>query len=492
MKFKIRVKSIWEYGQRKDAMGQPHQEDALFPAYQTENDSDRLFILCDGMGGHAKGEVASNTVCQEMAKTVTAECPDPEGSFSDVILQHALINAFKGLDARDTGGEKKMGTTMTFLKLHDGGYTAAHIGDSRIYQFRPGENEDSTEIIFKSEDHSLVNDLIKIGELTEEDAKTFPQRNVITRAMQPHDERRPKADVHHSTDIRPGDYFYLCSDGMLEQADDGNLRFIFSRQLPGIDKKVETLLQTSALNSDNHTGIIIEIVDVEGAPAAPAPCNPGECSLLIDKDFEIANRQTQPVIAPSMNAPMADVSRPVYAPSTAGAPNPQRDMNMASQQQSRKGKTGILVYLLVGLLIVLIALIAFLFLNKNKETTSKDKEPEEYEAPAPAPKYDAPTIDRTVKTTQPTHDNYDRNEQPERKYNPTNTHPNTHIDLNKIQKRSGQVGGNKPQKDVKQTPTTVTGSAASSSSNTSSSNNENTNPKKKNSLKNLNLNKKTE
>lgn len=370
MKFKIRVKSIWEFGQRKDSMGKPHQEDALFPSFKSENDSDRLFILCDGMGGHAKGEVASNTVCEEMSRTILAECPDSNGPFSDAMLQHALINAFKGLDARDTGGEKKMGTTMTFLKFHSAGYTAAHIGDSRIYQFRPGDDGDTTQIVFKSEDHSLVNDLIKIGELTEEEAKTFPQRNVITRAMQPHDERRPKADVHHSADIRPGDYFYLCSDGMLEQADDDNLRFIFSTKIPGIDKKVETLILNSTHNSDNHTGIIIEIVEVEGAPDVPVICKPEECTLLIDKDNDVPIRPLQPIITPtSVNTPAANISRCGFNSPTAQPMN-----NNGIARSRKKGKTGILVYIMVGLLIALIALIAFLFVNKEKDNERSGSE----------------------------------------------------------------------------------------------------------------------
>ena len=80
----------------------------------------------------------------------------------------------------------------------------AHIGDSRVYHLRPGQG-----ILFETRDHSLVNDLIKVGELTPEAAKDFPQKNVITRVMQPNQERRARADIKEITDVRPGDYFFM-------------------------------------------------------------------------------------------------------------------------------------------------------------------------------------------------------------------------------------------------------------------------------------------
>ena len=98
---------------------------------------------------------------------------------------------------------------MTFLMLHKEGATIAHVGDSRVYQIRPLKNEDRAEFIFQTEDHSLVNDLIKIGELTPEDAENYPRKNVITRALQPHLEHRYKADIVTLKDIRPNDFF-IC------------------------------------------------------------------------------------------------------------------------------------------------------------------------------------------------------------------------------------------------------------------------------------------
>jgi len=267
MKYKIKVYSIWEYGQRKDAEGNPHQEDCTYPLPNDLKDSDRTFILCDGMGGHDAGEVASATVCQTMGNYILNDGHDAEGIFTDVDLKNAIEAAFTALDKKDNGAEKKMGTTMTFLKLHNNGATVAHMGDSRVYHIRPGKDGNDTEILFETEDHSLVNDLIKIGELKKEEARTSKQKNVITRAMQPNMGRKPKADIKQITDIKAGDFFYMCSDGMLEQEDMANgesLKNIFSNTVASVDEKVRILIGATKHNKDNHTALIIHIEDVEG------------------------------------------------------------------------------------------------------------------------------------------------------------------------------------------------------------------------------------
>lgn len=275
MKYKIQTKSIYELGQRTN------QEDSIFPAHNESTPEDRLFILCDGMGGHEKGEVASSTVCEVMSQTILSRW-SPGEPLSDQLLQQAIDEAYDALDAKDNGEVRKMGTTMTILCLHSEGATVAHIGDSRVYQLRPNlyyryRNDcaiTSDEfqlidkygiggVVFKTQDHSLVNDLIKIGEITEEEAKNHPQKNVITRAMQPCQEHRSKADIVHLTDIRKGDYFYLCSDGMLEQTSDDNLLYILNRLDTSLENTVEMLRDITSENKDNHTAHLIYIEAVE-------------------------------------------------------------------------------------------------------------------------------------------------------------------------------------------------------------------------------------
>lgn len=270
MKFKIKAYIIWEFGQRIDSAGNPHQEDSIYPAFGTQNDQDRLFILCDGMGGHAAGEVASSTVCQTMSDAILQNANEKDNGFTRSEFEDALEAAFEALDDKDNGDPKKMGTTMTLLKLYEEGAFIAHIGDSRVYHIRPGEDGEKTKILFQTCDHSLINDLIKVGELTKEEAKHSTQKNVITRAMQPCMDPRPKADIHTTRNIKKGDYFMLCSDGMLEQQEmesGETLRNIFSEKGGSAENKVKILRKVTTENKDNHTAIIVHIVDVmDGAP----------------------------------------------------------------------------------------------------------------------------------------------------------------------------------------------------------------------------------
>lgn len=259
MKYTIEAYGIHELGQRQN------QEDSLFPTCGKATADDRLFILCDGMGGHEKGEVASATVCEAISQTILERWNTDE-PLSDELLLQAISAAYDALDAKDDDAVKKMGTTLTLLCLHANGATVAHIGDSRVYQFRPGKG-----VVFKTRDHSLVNDLIKIGEITEEEAKHHPQKNVITRAMQPHQSSRAKADIAHLADIQSGDYFFLCSDGMLEQTTDENLVNVITKSGVPNKEKIEQLRSLTEENSDNHTAHLIYIDRVKGIEMQSTP-----------------------------------------------------------------------------------------------------------------------------------------------------------------------------------------------------------------------------
>lgn len=271
MKFNLQAYSILEYGKRKDAQGNPHQEDSIYPLYNQSTPYDRLFIVCDGMGGHDAGEVASATVCKALSDSILST-PNVDANFTDEILEKAVSDAYAALDKVDTGAEKKMGTTLTLIKFHDNGCTIAHMGDSRVYHIRPGVDANSTKILFQTRDHSLVNDLVRIGELTPEQAKNHPQKNVITRAMQPNGKRQ-RVDIYHTADILQGDYFYLCTDGMLEQMEDRDIAAHFAISAGDDAMKVRSLLQDTANNKDNHSAYIIHIWGVEGIarPLSNAP-----------------------------------------------------------------------------------------------------------------------------------------------------------------------------------------------------------------------------
>lgn len=239
----------------------PNQEDSLFPPLQEATADDRVFMVCDGMGGHENGEVASACVAETIGR-MTATQPLCTTAEMRATFEEALQQAYRNLDELDhSDSKRKMGTTLTFLALCTDGVLVAHIGDSRVYQVRPGKG-----IVFQTRDHSLVNDLIAAGELTEDEARTFPQRNVITRAIQPHQEYPAKASYNILSDIRKGDLFLLCCDGVVEQLENSDLCTCLQggkspeEKLAAIEKEC---LQRDT--RDNNTAYLIEVTEVQGA-----------------------------------------------------------------------------------------------------------------------------------------------------------------------------------------------------------------------------------
>ena len=301
-----------------------NQEDSIYPPLSDGPSGGSLFILCDGMGGHAAGEVASSTVCEAMSQYISAH-PREDGLFDESDFNAALDAAYDALDAKDTDDEKKMGTTLTFVKFHAGGCFTAHIGDSRIYQIRPSEHR----LMHVTRDHSLVNDLIKLGEMTPEEAKTSRQKNVITRAVQPHQERRTPAECQNLTDIKVGDVFYLCSDGMLEQAEDDVIVNIFSLQR-SLEETIGILTGATKDNKDNHTAHVIRVDAILEEPdeAAPVVPEPAEATSAPVGNESADSAENDPV-TPVEDDPVAPVEDVPEAPAEPESPvvteEPPRD-----------------------------------------------------------------------------------------------------------------------------------------------------------------------
>lgn len=240
-----------------------NQEDYLYPA--AAGVDTRVFVLCDGMGGHDNGEVASRT-----AATTLGDFLSRRPTVDKPTFEAGLAAAYNALDAVDTNTAKKPGTTMTCLCLNDDSYLVAHIGDSRIYHIRPSlynPAEKRGGILYQSSDHSLVNDLLKAGELTEAEARDFPQKNVITRAMQPHLEQRYRADVYMFDDIRGGDYFFMCCDGVLEQLSNEKLCEILAEaSLDDAGKLAAIKAVCDGRTRDNYSCWLIPVDKVAIAP----------------------------------------------------------------------------------------------------------------------------------------------------------------------------------------------------------------------------------
>ena len=292
--------AIHELGKRAN------QEDSIYPIEGKATENDRLFLLCDGMGGHEHGEVASQSICKSLSLFLLQHAVASEG-LEDKLLSDALTYAYEELDKLAiTGDSRQMGTTLTLLYFHSNGCTAAHIGDSRIYHLRPS----SHTILYKSRDHYLVYDLYQAGELTYEEMKTFLQKNVITRAMIAGDRNHPKPDVIHISDIQPGDYFYICSDGMLEQMEDEELLDVFSANVSDEEKRQMLISETSD-NKDNHSAYIVHIKEVNHEEADVSLVNEeltAKCNALnIKPDVEeVTSSPDVEVVKPAGTAPVPD------------------------------------------------------------------------------------------------------------------------------------------------------------------------------------------
>lgn len=236
------------------------QEDAVWPLFENVTDLDNCIVLCDGVGGSLHGEIASQTSSKVIGSYLN-QIIKKKGAADDEDIQHAVSLAYDELEKmelKDSDGKVSMATTLACVCIHKNGILASHIGDSRIYHIRPGHG-----LLYQSADHSLVNALLQAGELTIEEVPNFPRKNVITRAIQPNN-KRVKAEVHQLADIQPGDYLFLCCDGVLEQLSNERLVEILSMKIS--DKEKLSLLELESLDKtkDNFTAYLIPIDTVKG------------------------------------------------------------------------------------------------------------------------------------------------------------------------------------------------------------------------------------
>jgi protein phosphatase len=216
-----------------------------------------VFIVADGMGGHAAGEVASlmavETVMREVADIREI---DPAGKAAGLVagaLRAANRNIYdRTLTEPDKHG---MGTTASVLVLDDGKYLIGQVGDSRIYLLRDGALHQITK------DHSYVQDQIDSGLLRPEQAKYHPYSNVITRCVGASEEVDP--DIFRG-ETKPGDVFLLASDGLTGMVDDRRLHtLLISRTDP--ERKVHALISEANGRGglDNVTAIVVHVLGAD-------------------------------------------------------------------------------------------------------------------------------------------------------------------------------------------------------------------------------------
>ena len=239
------------FGARTDVgRGRSANEDA----FVADADSG-LYAVADGMGGHRAGEVASATAVETLRSVF--------GSRRRIGEAVEAANAAVFAQAGENPEMRGMGTTVTAVALTEGRYAIiGHVGDSRAYLLRDGALSQVTE------DHSLVEQLVREGQLSPEEAANHPQRAIITRALG----IEPDVEVDiYEVDLRPGDRLLLCSDGLTNMVRDQQLEAMLREQS---DPQQAAEMMVDAANAaggdDNITVVIVDALgDADAGAAAP-------------------------------------------------------------------------------------------------------------------------------------------------------------------------------------------------------------------------------
>jgi len=206
-----------------------------------------LFAIADGMGGAQAGEVASRLATAALKEA--GANGGGERRIADLIQEANRRVYDRSSSDPNTSG---MGTTITVALVEDDRVSFGHVGDSRAYLIRKARMEQLTE------DHSLVNELLKTGKLSREEAETHPQRSVITRALG----TDPDVDVDtFSVQAETGDLFLLCSDGLTDMVPEDSILEVVERHREDIDGALRALVKAANRGGgqDNITVVAFEI-----------------------------------------------------------------------------------------------------------------------------------------------------------------------------------------------------------------------------------------
>ena len=243
------------FGFGKTDIGQvrPKNEDSIYVSNEPVGKLSNLYIVADGMGGHKAGQVASNTAIEAFIAYLDKYQPDSTEEPLDMLIggiNMANEAVYKlGCSYEEYGD---MGTTMVAATIEGNNIYVAHVGDSRLYRITDGRIEQITN------DHSLVAEMVKAGQITEEEARVHPQRNCITRAV--------GTDRNVVSDglivrVKENDTIVMCSDGLNTMLENREILDIAGNRSLAIEERVNMLIDTANNNGgkDNISAVVIDI-----------------------------------------------------------------------------------------------------------------------------------------------------------------------------------------------------------------------------------------
>jgi serine/threonine protein phosphatase PrpC len=221
----------------------PSNEDAF--GYSVEHG---VFLVCDGMGGAAAGEIASSLAVDEVMRILTVRSANEP---VDSVIHQAVATANEAIYSRSENNPRLngMGTTLVSVVVDEGRVRIVNIGDSRCYRLRGKHLEQI------SEDHSLVDEQVRLGRMTAAEALRSPLRNVITRALGTQSKVTPDL---FDLEVKPGDIFLLCSDGLTRELSDGKIEELLCAG-GDLQQMCASLVEAanSAGGGDNITSLLV-------------------------------------------------------------------------------------------------------------------------------------------------------------------------------------------------------------------------------------------
>ena len=213
-----------------------------------------VFVVADGMGGHAAGEVASAIASRTIGDSACKQCESTEALSNQLVEAYLAAGREIARQADMDPARSGMGTTATVLRLRrDGTFVIAHIGDSRAYLWRAGRLRRVTH------DHSWVQEQVDRGLITPEQAVGHPQSNIITRALgtDPH----PTPDLYPG-ELKPGDRFLLATDGLTDMVPEERIAELLEGDEP-LEETSDALV-AAANRAGGLDNITVLLVDIEG------------------------------------------------------------------------------------------------------------------------------------------------------------------------------------------------------------------------------------
>ena len=239
----MRIYSATDVGQKRKM-----NQDYVFASADPVGNLPNLFVVADGMGGHNAGDYASS----HAVGTVVDEIRQ-DADFNPIkVIRHAIESANTEIitQAQNDENLRGMGTTMVVATIVGHYAYVANVGDSRLYLV-------NQQILQVTKDHSLVQEMVRMGEINAEQARNHPDKNIITRALGA--ERTVDIDFF-DLKLEPGDVVLMCSDGLSNMVEDSQLREIISDTSTDLDEKGRILIREANRNGgkDNIAIVLVE------------------------------------------------------------------------------------------------------------------------------------------------------------------------------------------------------------------------------------------